>query len=366
MPGYLKASLNVEQARLLLVKFKPIPVKDLISDEVAHRFNRVNATLLYVSQPAKKNVFAKGVRNFNSTRKVEVEKYHRFVVFGIPGGSTVLAMFTANSEESRRLLRYHDYLKPGSQVAISKPAVEGQLSKGGTAPITTNEPLIPLLEYCKLLTLPPFDVEGTNLMFQYFSFVTKRLRVDSAVVAEQCCPGHICDGQTYHDICGCLETLTEKTWVLRLEFKCPELNEYVSCEDLHKITSSQSTNVFVAGNVRALNPDSDRLDHFDLDECVQNVVESVNRKQGFRIFGWFKPAQDEDGTAVENKRFHICCLMPETDLETDQLEHKYMLPSANTSNAAPTATAATSFNTNTAQTDTASTAGVSNTVEKTD
>ena len=105
MPGYLKASLNVEQARLLLVKFKPIPVEDLISDEIAHRFNRVNATLLCVSQPAKKIVFAKGVRNFNSTRKVEVGKYHRFVVSGIPGGSTVLAMFTANSEESRRLLR---------------------------------------------------------------------------------------------------------------------------------------------------------------------------------------------------------------------------------------------------------------------
>ena len=327
MPGYLKASLNILQARLLLVKFTLIALEDLLTDEVAHRLNRINAVLLYVAQPSKKLSYAKGLKHLShSSRKVELEKYNRFVVFGIPGSSTVIALFTQNTEESRRLLRYNDSLKPGSHVSILMPSVEGQLSKNGTTLITTNEPLIPLADNSVEVTLPPYDVEGSNIVFQFFSFVTKRLRIYSAVVAEACCPGSICDGQTFHDSCGCIEASSEKMWALKLEFKCPELNRMVSCDDYHKIISSQLANVFVTSSVRALNSDSDKLDRFDLDNQVQLLAADINSKQGFRVLGWFKPAQDDDGTAVEHKRFHICSILPEKVLDEDQNNLKYAVP----------------------------------------
>ena len=328
MPGFLKASLNVQQAHALLNKFTLVEPENIFSGDIQPRLHRTNAVLLYVSQPAKKLTYAKGLRHFNNqSRKVEIEKYHRFLVFGVPGGTTVMALFSQNSEDSRRLLRYNDYLRPGTLVSILKATVEGQLTKSGTPLITTNEPLIPLEEKDSLITLPPYDVEGTNLTFQFFSFVTKDLTVDSAVVAELCCPGNVCDAQTFHDTCGCLDAPNEKLWAIKLEFKCPELNYNVHCDDYHCITSSQMTKHFVTPGVRALSADSPKLDRFDLDESVQKMVASVNGKQGYRIVGWFKPASDEDGTAVEHKRFHVCCLLPEKDLDQVQNKLKYSLPS---------------------------------------
>ena len=177
------------------------------------------------------------------------------------------------------------------------------------------------------ITLPPYDVEGSNVNFQFFSFVTKNRKIDSAVVAELCCPGTVCDAQTFHDTCGCLDFSSEKLWALKMDFKCPDLNDNVHCDDYHKITSSQMTNYFVTGGVRALSADSPKLDRFDLDESVQTLVAAVNGKQGFRILGWFKPATDEDGTAVEHKLFHICSLLPEEPLDDTQCALKYALPS---------------------------------------
>ena len=115
-----------------------------------------------------------------------------------------------------------------------------------------------------------------------------------------------------------------------------------------------SLNVMNSKKLRPPKPlmfDSEQLDRFDLDESVQNVVQSVNANQGFRILGWFKPAQDEDGTAVENKRFHVCCLIPETDLEMEQFAKKYFVRFAGTSSfgtSTTTSTTATSTTTTSA------------------
>ena len=66
----------------------------------------------------------------------------------------------------------------------------------------------------------------------------------------------------------------------------------------------------------------------------QKVAEAVNGKQCSWILGWFKPAQDEDGAAVENKQFHKCFLLPATELETEQ-----SAPTESTPATAPSLTA---------------------------
>ena len=323
MPGFLKANLSVVQAQALLPKFNSVSVDELLANSTLPRLNRVTLTYLYASQPVRKIQFTKSGKNVSNSRKIKIEKYHRFVVFGVPGTSTVLAMFSSNSEETRRLFRYHCALKPGSQVEVIKPTVEGTLSRGGTSLISTKEPLVPSPTQSAALTLPPYDVEGSCSEFKFFSFVTKNLEVDSAVVAEDVCNGDICDSQTFHDSCGCLEASQNKGWVLLLEFTCPEINAVLGNSDLLQIYSNTSTAVFVSETVKCLKADSDAIDRFNLDTSVQAMVTKINSGGGFRVVGWFKPALDEDGTTIEHKRFHICSLLPEKPVTNEEAQLKY-------------------------------------------
>ena len=68
---------------------------------------------------------------------------------------------------------------------------------------------------------------------------------------------------------------------------------------------------------------SDRIDRFRLDAQIQTLVAAINNADGFLIHGWFKPASDDDGTALEHKKFHVTSLTPATDLSEDQRELKY-------------------------------------------
>ena len=149
---------------------------------------------------------------------------------------------------------------------------------------------------------------------RFFSFITKELTVDCTVIAENVCDGSICDGRSYHDPCGCIEASPKKTWGLLVDFSCNELH---GLDDTVSVYSVELTSVFLSNTARNLRPDSDQLDRFKVDENVQLLVQAVNAEQGFRVEGWFKPAADEEGTAIENKKYHISSLRPETPLTVD-------------------------------------------------
>ena len=78
-------------------------------------------------------------------RRVDMELHHSYIVFGLSNSSSVVGMFTTNSEQSRCLLRYPDVLRPGSQVEIIRPSIEGQMSTGNTTLTKTLQPLVPTL-----------------------------------------------------------------------------------------------------------------------------------------------------------------------------------------------------------------------------
>ena len=339
MPGFLKATLSVSQAVGLSSKFTFITVDDLLSpNDETPRLSKINAKLLYIAQPQKKLSYSKVTKGFHQARKLELEKYHRFVVLGVPGTATVFCMFTQNSEESRRLLRYQKSIRPGTDVLVLKPYSEGQLGGGATPLVTTREHLVPTAEISTLTSLPPYDVEGTSLEYRFFSFNTKNLAVDSAVIAENVCDGAICDGRSYHEPCGCIEASSKKTWALLIDFTCPELH---GLHDTVSVYSVSLAAVFLTNTMRNIQPDSDKLDRFQLDEKVQVLVQAINDQQGFRVEGWFKPAADEEGTAIENEKYHISSLRPETSLTVDQQALQYTgEPTASSS--APTTTTFTS------------------------
>ena len=55
------------------------------------------------------------------------DKYDRFLLFGVPGSSTVCALFTATPEHSRILLRYFNYIRPGTTLHMLNADLKGTL-----------------------------------------------------------------------------------------------------------------------------------------------------------------------------------------------------------------------------------------------
>ena len=133
MPGLSKANLSVSQAQVLLPKFAPVSVNELLTSSNLPRLNRVTSQTFTLASMLEKSSLQNPEKNVSNLRKIDIEKNHRFV-FGKPGSSTVLAIFSPNSEETRRLFRYHSALKPSSQVEVinlrwkERSAAEDRLS----------------------------------------------------------------------------------------------------------------------------------------------------------------------------------------------------------------------------------------------
>ena len=73
---------------------------------------------------------------------MEVEKYNRFFLLNAIDSSSCYAVFTDNSEESRKIFRYASHFAPGQQVHLLKPQLIGHLSRGNTLLLQTKEPLV--------------------------------------------------------------------------------------------------------------------------------------------------------------------------------------------------------------------------------
>ena len=114
------------------------------------------------------------------------------------------------------------------------------------------------------------------LLSMSISFVTKNLKVNSSVIAENVCDGARRDGHTFHEPCCCIEANSKKTWALLLEFKCPEfhgLNENIC------LYSVAIASVFLTNEETTLKTDSDKNDRFELDEHVQTMVKGLIKEK---------------------------------------------------------------------------------------
>ena len=101
MPGFLRANLSIAQEEALLINFAVITMEEMLypTTTTTPRFYRLNAIVLYVTQPVRKINYTKASKGYGQgARKMEWKKYHRFVVLGVPGSSTVIVMFTPNNE----------------------------------------------------------------------------------------------------------------------------------------------------------------------------------------------------------------------------------------------------------------------------
>ena len=107
MPGYLKSSLSLPQAReTTLLRF---PERDttVLNEEIQPRFCSIKLTFLYASPPPGRKVsVVKNQRgNLQKTRLLEIERYHRFFLFGNKENEEIFAMFSSTSVETQNLLK---------------------------------------------------------------------------------------------------------------------------------------------------------------------------------------------------------------------------------------------------------------------
>ena len=80
---------------------------------------------------------------------------------------------------------------------------------------------------------------------------------------------------------------------------------------------------FLTDQIRVQNAASDVVERFELNLAVQGLVADINRTQGFRVFGWFEPAFDDQGTAIEHNKFHNCSMEPARPITAAQMAMQY-------------------------------------------
>ena len=160
----------------------------------------------------------------NDARKskfLEIEKYHRFFLFGSHATEEVYAMFTDTAADTHNLLRYNSSLHPGATMDILNAQVEGLLRATNTTLLSSIEPLVPQ-ENIEVRNLAlPHSLEMAS--FRSFEFTNTTLTIRSATATENVCPSYTCDAQTVLQTCGCLSVATKKTWALILVVQCEEL-----------------------------------------------------------------------------------------------------------------------------------------------
>ena len=315
--GYMKIEkpLN-ELLHQVQLKFSELPFKDLISDErpLPTRY-KLKCVFLYCCPATKKINIYKPQKGAFKIRHQEVAKYDRFVILGVEGTQHVLLCFTSNGDETKRFLNYKDVLMPGTAVWLISPKVVGYLKNTQTPLISTGDPILPC-ERGDVLRNPPCDVGNPSYVF--FDFEATNLRIQQAVPKDNVCQGKLCDAQGDPNACPCISAQSGKHWALTVTFTCDQLSENVTGEKYVTVTSNQLTKTFIHLDKRSEKLVDDNLDPYDMEDAVIALADSINASQKFRVIGWFKPAQDDEGVASGHFSYHVCSLFPKSPLTPAQ------------------------------------------------
>ena len=240
-----------------------------------------------------------------------MSNYDRFIVLGVEGKQHVLLMFTSPSEETRRLLTYNNFISPGTPIKLLCPKVIGYLKNTQNPLVKTGDPLVPSVTRRRSL--------GKNV---FFDFLVTNFRIVQAVPKTTCVWAN-CDAQGPATKCCCISAPPQKHSAVTLSIKCDEFAEKVTGEDAIAMTSTRATKIFVATLKRSEQLCNDNIDTYAMDGAVAELAESVDKRQKFRVIGWFKPAQVEDSVAAGNFSYHICFIEPTKPLDDTQQSLMY-------------------------------------------
>ena len=322
MPGYLKASLTLAQARQTVTDRYTVSNTTILTADQTPRFFCVPFVFLYASPSAgKKLSFVKTQRNdTRKTKFMEIEKFHRFVLLGSRATEEVFAMFTDTALETHNLFRYQNNVLPGTIVHVLNPKVEGLLRATNTTLLSSIEPLIPNQNQPVINLELPHSLEMAT--FRYFEFISTTITITSATATENVCPSGFCDAQFVLQNCGCLAVSSKKKWALTLVV---DSDEFAPLEDVDNvyITSNHVTDLFVSAERQELSPNSTDFDPFAMDTAIVNMCQAINGNGGFIVKGWFKPSSTDDGATNEVKRVHVCLLKNYNDLTDAIAQMKY-------------------------------------------
>ena len=190
MPGFLLPRFTLAEARNTIMK----NCSEINFEEIQQGRDTEMTRLLVVFLYGKK--FSEPIKTKNWSRpssstkvRMGVQKtYDRFLVFGVPGDSEVVCMFTATPVKTRIATRYYQQITPGSPLWLINVDVKGRLYEENNFLLSTDEPFI--ADNTHGLTYgvkPPYDLDNTTDM-KWFAFKTKSLALKRVAVQPRVCP----------------------------------------------------------------------------------------------------------------------------------------------------------------------------------
>ena len=195
----------------------------------------------------------------------EISTFDRFIVYGVPGTPHVLITFLKTPAATKHVMKFSNYMSPGSDVYIIMPRIASYLGPQNPE-IITNDPVIHVNSspIATINVMPPADVEAPN--YTCFDFVTKSLNVFVATPQDNVCTGSLCDAQTNNASCPCTSSDHHKHWALGMTFTCAEFDNIARSHIV--MTFMKTSSVFISADKLKWPLTNDALYAFGLDDYV--------------------------------------------------------------------------------------------------
>jgi hypothetical protein len=237
-----------------------------------------------------------GVSNYKK-QKIAAN-YQRMLIFGDPTCPNLCcAIFESRDGMTEKLLwqeslPVRSHLKVGDWFAILEPEPITHTCKGNIQKMDTTWPLIPINRPTLLVHFNPPRVVGHQ---ESFFIHTNNLRIDRAVVLENCCGGTFCDRQKPTiDRCGCYsQSAVGGNCVMRVVVGVQAQGNAITADFSSWAFTQMPFEIGTA--VAALSPRDIRLNIIRVRQGFNDLVQFVNERSGWGIIGWYRLSEVKDG-----------------------------------------------------------------------
>jgi len=222
---YVTNNIGVEEAIPYAMNnqnFREIPLERVVIPSMKR--TKIKLVLLHVVRPKPDHTTIRYTfRDQKGKRAKNESTFHRFLIFGEPNSTGVVcSLFTDSIKSSNIIMQYYPLLSPGSVVLILCPKLHGWLGETANLIITTENPLIPMVQQQIVDNILPRYATNEE-EYSWFSFVTNSLEIGHANIVQDVCGGKVCDSAEDRGTgCGCISSCLGKAHAMRFRLMCDE------------------------------------------------------------------------------------------------------------------------------------------------
>ena len=301
----------------MITNTNEISINTLMSEEV---FNiNINRTFIDVqvsriiipNQQQKATIY--NIRRRHQT-DVHFKRIYQCSIFSrmnITDNSRIIYLMESKNSNNvlfDRNLEYRDNgtITVGSFLKILAPQPIDNVMNGDVPLVKTPHPLIVLK---RPSAIPSISIINEIQSHKSLSFVfnNRHLSINQSYVVSTSCGGNHCDKQRINDWngikgCGCFsmsQNTSNLAVIHSIRFAGTEANPQIGQSEFSstKFSLCYLSNRFPSMVQRSALQHTDAF--WDMDDCIQNVVDFVNDNGGWTIVGWYKRGSIKDKSLIE-------------------------------------------------------------------